>query len=210
LPVSNSSTAGPYLAVLTNGSNQPITAIAVRWIIEDASEKSNLSTVRTDGYGSTKPFALVAGKGQLAITPTQFMAFQEPGVPAPHAIAARPDVKLMSQLDTASKITISIDAVIFANGKIVGPNKSNEAEYIRDRKAAANALVARVRDAIKDRTDVSSLLKSVTPPLQLTPDNWFLFWTGQHARRLQTSLGKLEPLLDHLANLPDPPVFFHQ
>jgi hypothetical protein len=199
---------GSYRTVLTNKSSRAITGLAVRWTIVDAAGNSKLSTVRSDGYGANPAFTLAGTQGQIAITPSQILPAGTQGTNP--VILARPNSQLMELINAASKVIVEVDAVIFENGEIVGPNRTNQGQYILDRKAAASALVNQVRDAITNHKDVPSLLTRLTPPMQLTPDNWFLFWTGQHARRLQRSIGRLDPLLNHLASLPQPPSFFRQ
>jgi hypothetical protein len=120
------------------------------------------------------------------------------------------DTANTTSLGEAANVSLSIDTVVFEDGRVIGPDKTRQIAYVQDRKAAAVALANQVRTALKRGTDVSSLLTSMMPPLQLTPDNWFLFWTGQHARTLlrATNQEQINAGLRALENLPDPPAFF--
>jgi hypothetical protein len=117
---------------------------------------------------------------------------------------------VLRSLRFASKITLSIDTVIFEDGQILGPDEFRQADYIKERKAAATALVARVRDVMKNGQDVSAFLTGLFGPPRLIPENWFLFWTEQHARRLHHSRGSLQESLASLEELPILPVFFRK
>jgi hypothetical protein len=203
----------PYASVLTNKSARSVTALAVRWSITDAMGHTKLRTFLRDSYalptGRTVP--VIPPESDMLITPSGFVNLWSAGAGAAHGVEERStDSTVISLLADASKITISIDTAIFENGKVVGPGESKYVEYIRDRKAAAHGLVVQVRDAVANQKDIPALLTSLIPPLQVTPENWFLFWTGQHARRLlqATRQGHLGAVLNHFEQLPDPPAFF--
>jgi hypothetical protein len=106
---------------------------------------------------------------------------------------------------TASKITITVDCVIFEDGEVVGPNNSHLDLEIQSRRIAAGKLAQQVRNVQAAGGDPTSMLKQLAATS--SDSDFVILWTSILANRLLRA-PVLNTQLAALENMPALPNFF--
>ena len=109
-----------------------------------------------------------------------------------------------SRLTQATKVSLAIDAVIFADGETYGVNTKRLDQAIVARRNAAIALAAKARDAVaRGEPAVSS-----EDLFEQSKDKFSEgFWRGHFGRQLSSSAER-DAYLRYLESLPRPPAFY--
>jgi len=195
----------PYMVVLTNKTDHDIVGLAVTW----APEGDQPYGVQSESFGSTTKTSIVPARGQAIVTPDGFLRsdFIQKGMAM---LPKRPH----PALEAANHITVNIDAIIFDDGLVLGPDKTGLVDNINARAIAISRVLETVRRATTDGQDVTAALRAMMPPAGtnlalLPPDlvrNWIVFYAGQLSRLPQ----RRDRSVQDLQQLPIPPTFFRK
>ena len=198
----------PSAFVLTNLSNRAIVALAVEWVYTNPDGHTANGFHKSDSFFQNAP-ALVQPHGRLFVGPQVFL---------PDSLAFAPHVgAAFEALDgsrsrwsiNASEITASVDMVVFDDGELVGPNRSEYDSEIGARKLAAEQVVSKVRYAQSKGEDPTPTLKSLAEGRVVGQKDFIAQWSAMYAQRLLKA-PTLEEQLTALQNIPVPPKFFRK
>jgi hypothetical protein len=110
-------------------------------------------------------------------------------IPAGRGAGASPALKLperayVRELKTAQKITVSIDVVIFQDGRFAGPDEARTLKILEVRHAMVRELVERGRQATKDGVGIADLFEKLGASKVKPEENLEAFFLAHHARNL--------------------------
>ncbi|MCX6606961.1 MAG: hypothetical protein NTV52_25730 [Acidobacteria bacterium] len=177
-------TLKPFLLIVRNESPTPIVRLVVRCVLEYEGRAPMIWT-HTMVHGATNPAERIQ-QGQSVVL--------FPGITrtAPGYAAGDPDQlrELSGRLQLAKKVSVGLDAVIFADGRLVGPDRSGssvryqiEQDALRELIREFNDMRGKVTEAalFRDRVDQLSKLKPrATVPLpELERDRDYYFAVTQ-------------------------------
>ncbi len=181
----------PYSLLLTNGSDQPIVAITVRWTITSG-ERTGFYESRSDSFGLGS--ASGAGSSVRLPLPRRDEAQNAPRPPLPlgesHSstagMVAGPGGRLLvapglflretqakergtpgassgfpEAFRSATAITVSLDTVILQDGEVLGPDNSHTVDAVKDSKAQIESLLTLVRAAQANGQDPTAALRDI-------------------------------------------------
>ena len=151
----------PSTFILVNQSSRAIVALAVQWTYTNQNGQPGLHTHRSDSFMISRFNAVVPAHGELLVAPGVFLA--ESLALSPHvgpSLAAL-DGRAAPNVPVASQVTIKIDAIIFEDGEVVGPNQTRYDAEIQSRKIAAEQLAKQVRNAQALGNDPTSVLRQM-------------------------------------------------
>jgi hypothetical protein len=138
-PVFRDSGLKPIALVLTNSAEHAIVALQVRWDWVGLDGKPGSLNQHSDSFGNG--MFIAASRSQVLIVPGA--APINMGNPArAGAIAGVP-----AQLRTATRVVVALDAVILADGQVIGPNIQNLTGLLEAKDMAAKMLAQIVADA---------------------------------------------------------------
>jgi hypothetical protein len=186
--------------LLTNNTDRPIVAIAVIWQREGGHRTTQV-------YESTTKTPVVSPRGQIILTPDGF--YQSVGV--------RP-ASSHRELDEAYHVTINVDAVIFDDGLILGPDKSGLVDGLSGRRQAIDRIMQTVQKAKAEGQDVDAALQALMPTgmnFAAPPDgatNFLKFYIGEllHQRVSNLPPRDRDVILSGLEQIPQLPTFYRR
>ena len=194
--------ANQFMAMLSNNTYRAIVGIAVIW----QPERGHQYTVQSDSFNSMTKALIVPARGQIILTPDGFYrvdlsAGVRPATPHP-------------ELDAATRVTINLDAIIFDDGLVLGPNSSSLDKGIEDRTEALARVLQIVQIARAEGQDITAALRNMMPPpgtnLALLPldalRDWIIFYAGELLR----FPARRDYRLSELEKFPKPPTFYRR
>lgn len=186
-------------AVLTNRSLQSVTAIVCRWIIADQDGTATTRFVIRDNYFPYLPPSRdqsVFPSGSVLVTIHGFQDALDLSKPYYWSASSVGSI----DADTAAAITVSLDSVVFEDGRILGPDVRRIGDYIRERYTAARWIAQRVHEAEATGETPAAVLRAIAQD-ESEPDRW---------RRRLAMMAQRNPSAAHawLNDLPRPPEFF--
>jgi hypothetical protein len=197
----------PSTFLLTNHdqSGRAIVALAVQWVYTDPRGEQGQHFHRSDKYLKQTSNVLVSPNTRLLVAPGVFL--REALALSPHT---GPTLQALDGRDaswaaTASKITITVDCVIFEDGAVVGPNNSHLDLEIQSRRIAAVKIAQSVRSIQAAGGDPTSMLKQLAATS--SDSDFVIIWTSILANRLLMA-PVLNAQLAGLENMPVLPNFF--
>ena len=117
-------------------------------------------------------------------------------------------------MDEAYHVTINVDAVIFDDGLILGPDSSRLEASIQGRAEAIERIFETVQKARAEGHDITAALRSMMPPpgtnLALLPPDPVTNWIIVYAGELSRFPARRDYRLSELGQLPKPPTFFRK
>jgi hypothetical protein len=134
----------PFALAITNRTSQNIVAIAVRWQLMSGKSQIGASGLEHEGF-EQRSLQLCPGKTAVALP--QSMLFEGGQLPpyfqhaSPAPTAARSNE--LQKFRSAENVVATLDGVVFASGKFVGPDCAREYEFYVPAKVAANVLSMR-------------------------------------------------------------------
>jgi hypothetical protein len=194
-----------FLLTDQDQSGRAIVALAVQWVYTDQSGRQGQDSLRSDKYLRQTPNVLLSPRASLLVAPEVFLQKTLAQVPHIGTTLQALDGRGASWAATASKITITVDCVIFEDGEVVGPNNSQLDLEIQSRRIAAGKLTQQVRNVQAAGGDPTSMLKQLAATS--SDSDFVILWTSILANRLlkapvfNTQLAALE-------NMPVLPNFF--
>src|SRR5260221_9113852 len=133
--------------VIHNGDSRDLVAAYALWAIVDRDGKLRTHGSMVDIYAAVMPTSVILSGKDIIISPNGWI-FPQKDSDARRALDAQSINLLDSRLTQATKISLSIDAVIFADGETCGDNTKRLDQAIVARRNAAISLAAKARDAV--------------------------------------------------------------
>jgi hypothetical protein len=193
--------------VIHNDDRREVTGICMIWTITDASGKSTTAIIEQDGYEFGRATTVIQPGSVIAASPIGWV--QVGGDSKVLAMLGRDPhlLQASAMVAGAARISASIDAVIFEDGDIWGPNASSYDEDIVARKNAAVYLSRMARAAMDAKRDLATLLKDLAFRQYDAHTDFQAKWESQFAGMLRASGDNVGPLLGYFDSLPTPPKF---
>lgn len=199
----------PSAFVLTNLSNRAIVALAVEWVYTNVGGHTANGFHKSDGFFIQNSPALVQPHARLFVGPQVFLPESLAFTPHVGAGFEALDGNRSSWSINAFEITASLDMVIFDDGELVGPNRSEYDAEITARKLAAEQVVSKVRYAQSKGEDPTRVLRSLAGERIVGQKDFVAQWSTFYAQRLMKA-PRLDAQLASLENIPIPPKFFRK
>jgi hypothetical protein len=189
--------------VIHNGDSRDLVAAYALWTIIDQSWRLYTHEYMVDIYGALMPTSVVLAGKDIIVSPNGWI-FPHEYSDARRACDAQSINLLDSRLTQATKISLSIDAVIFADGETCGVNTKRLDQVIVARRNAAISLAAKARDAVaRGKLAVSSEDLFEQSNDKSSED----FWRGHFGGWL-SRMPDRDAYLRYLESLPRPPAFY--
>lgn len=194
--------------VITNHGTRSVIGMAVLWDKTFPDGHHATDTVRSSPFGdATMIPTLAPGESALAVPGVEYLigklqpgrSYLLPGIGGSRRSINLPALAVMS-----------LDAVIWEDGELIGPNESNYDVDIQSRKLAAQQVANTVRAAQQRGESPTVLLTSMTKPPGLNADpkaHWVSIFAGQ---LLHVPPDMFEHQLETMENWPAPPAIHRQ
>lgn len=191
----------PFSLVLTNLSRQGIVGPTVRWNWVDQAGQKRTHNQTTDALFLYRPSLLPTG-AQMLIAPGVFLqgALAQSGFVGPSADRAQRDVE---ELERSTSSSVTLDTIIFEDGRVVGPDQSETVASLAARKAAADKIVQAARQAKAAGNDVSAVLADIASRRPDSRNDHLRVWSSRIATEAQRS-GDIDAFLSDLERIPAP------
>jgi hypothetical protein len=191
--------------VIHNDDSRDVVAIYGVWTVMNQDGTINTFEYLSDIYMALIPTLVIPSGKTLIATPNGWI-FPKHYSAAGAALEAQssPYANLASRLTHAASISLSIDALIFADGETCGANTKRLDQAIVARRDAAISLAANARDAL---TRGEPAVSSEDLFAQSNDKSSEAFWRGHLGGQLSREPDK-EPYLRYLESLPRPPAFY--
>jgi hypothetical protein len=200
----------PNAFVISNNDSRDVVGLVVIWTYTEATtiDKPTTHYMNSDSFMQPTPRNIISAGTRLLVAPGVFLP--EAMVSAPHLgpTVGNMDGSLVREMQGATNMTVKIDALIFSDGEVTGPNESRYDSQIENRKMAAVAIVKQVRNAMAKGQDPKTVLLDVLASQPAREDSLGR-WRVKYARMLARARN-LDKTLDDMETLPDPPKFFHK
>jgi hypothetical protein len=158
----------PYLFVFKNESGRAITGVTLRWSWPRTGEKKiRQGLVMTDSYFLSD--SKIGPEKELLIGPQSIASL---------AMAKNGKMKIsahgtgaLDEFDATAALSLSVDAVIFENGEILGPDLTGMGEKLRKRNNAVAAIVSKLKAGVSiealamEQSAITSDLDDPTPQI---------------------------------------------
>jgi hypothetical protein len=198
------------IAVITNRSDRHIVGIAAYWVLTDPSGWEQRSVFLSDSFQVPNFSPIAAPLARCMLGPD--------GVTPESVILAALDHtggwigSASPPLPAGTKARLTVDAVLFGDGEMVGPDASGLAAHIENRKPAATAVVEAVREAQAQGQSVTEALARMANLATRSPEKLSAFnerrgiagMAMHHAR----DSARFEGYLQSLDALPSPVKIF--
>jgi hypothetical protein len=189
-----------------------IVALATRWTVTGGDGQQRTTKLSCDSFGDsvaarqpvipagTRLIATASGFKHVKAQPTTgFIS----GSNSRMFGWGRGQFVSLADLDVAQSVTAVVDVIIFADGRIIGPDESNLAGHINALSAAFKSVAQRLRDA-SSADNLESVLRdfaSAQSRLRRFDDDPAAFWTAMEAERMlrfptPSIAGRLQQLED--------------
>lgn len=168
--------------VATNQTKKSIIGIALKYRILSSGDGEISYTLKTHSYLSSSVKPLMSPGEQMLVSPDSFIS--ESLIQPAHGLAGTvPRSKTIAQFSNASDVYITIDAVIFDDGEVMGLNQLQLAQSMQHFKEAADILARQIDAARASQQDIRASIAQLqsTPRPAADP-------TGKHLARLSQLL----------------------
>lgn len=202
----------PQAFVISNNDSRDVVGLVVVWTYTEAQNPTGKTTttyMNSDSFKQPPPNRNIIDAGtRLLVAPGVFLP--EAMVSTPHLgpTVGNMDGSLMRDMQGATNMAVKIDALIFSDGEVTGPNESRYDSQIENRKMAAVAIAKQVRNAMAKGQDPKTVLLDVLASQPAREDSLGR-WRVNYAQMLARA-PNLDKTLDGMETLPDPPKFFHK
>ena len=189
----------PYSVVLT--TTKDILGLAVQWLPEGGKSWTTQSEI----FGATTKTPIVSADKNIILTPGGFYRSDI------LQVGARPDTTRTQDFDRAALVTINIDAVIFDDGVVIGPDKSGLVDSINARPEAIARISQAVRSAASQGSDaITAALRALLPPPSPFEMDKVTQWTQVYVGQLLNFPERRDQILTQMESLPKPPTFIRK
>lgn len=191
-----------------NQSEQPVVALVATWTITDATGQKHIQRFSSDSFLDVRTQHVIDPQGQLLVGPRMFVGerhFQALATrqsltkDGPGLERAAASVSAAS----ASHVDVALDAVLFANGELYGPDTQHLVEDLTARKAAADAIVQAVNTARATGLSPDKTLASIVDA-PVRRGDFFATWKRRFAHQLINS-AQFDATLGYFEHLPQLP-----
>jgi hypothetical protein len=189
--------------VIHNGDSRDLVAAYALCTIIDQDGRLYTHEYMVDIYAALMPTSVILAGKDIVVSPNGWILPHEYS-DARRAFDARSINHLDSRLTQATKISLSIDAVIFADGETCGVNTKRLDQTIVARRNAAISLAAKARDAVARGEPAVSSEDLFEQSKDKSTEG---FWRGHFGRQLSSSPER-DAYLRYLESLPRPPAFY--
>jgi hypothetical protein len=189
--------------VIHNGDSRDLVAAYALWTIIDQDGRLYTHEYMVDIYAALMPTSVILAGKDIILSPNGWI-FPHEYSDARRAFDAQSINHLGSRLTQATKISLSIDAMIFADGETYGVNTKRLDQAIVARRNAAISLAAKARDAVARGEPAVSSEDLFEQSKDKSSEG---FWRGHFGRQLSSSPER-DAYLRYLESLPRPPAFY--
>jgi hypothetical protein len=189
--------------VIHNDDSRDLVAAYALWAIIDQDGRLYTHEYMVDIYAALMPTSVILAGKVIILSPNGWI-FPHEYSDARRAFDAQSINHLDSRLMQATKISLSIDAVIFADGETYGVNTKRLDQAIVARRNAAISLAAKARDAVARGEPAVSSEDLFEQSKDKSSEG---FWRGHFGRQLSNSPER-DAYLRYLESLPRPPAFY--
>jgi hypothetical protein len=215
----------PYVAVLATQYTAPVKAVTLSWTVTDAAGQTKTTYTADQAYFfGQQSIVIVGAVSQLLLMPSGNISVNAAAGGRGGPPVRVPPQTLIQEYTQAAKVTVEIDAVIFQDGRVIGPDRSRTVKNLEIRDAAARQFVRRVRDANAAGEDLQALFATLAASSRILPTeaDWPAqinaslneresdlptFWMARHARASMQSSAPMQAI-DRIAEIPPLPRFF--
>jgi hypothetical protein len=199
----------PNAFVISNNASRDVVGLVVIWTYTDVTTgKAAIHYMNSDSFMQPTPRNVITAGTRLLVAPGVFLP--EAMVSTAHLgpTVGNMDGSLVREMQGATNMAVKIDALIFSDGEVTGPNESRYDSQIENRKMAAVAIAKQVRNAMAKGQDPKTVLVDVLASQPAREDSLGR-WRVNYAQMLARARN-LDKTLDGMETLPDPPKFFHK
>jgi hypothetical protein len=182
----------PLSLVLTNFSAKTIMGLTIRWTVTDRAGKQQILDYRTDSFFVARR-PVLAPNARLLIQPGAL-------IPEGAGITTAANPSFLEKIRDSASVGVYLDAVIFEDGKIVGPDRSETLAYIQARRTATEYVTRAVAEKLRHSSDPSPLLAELANARPVHTD-YVGIWKVRVAQRLMHARDVAKEL-DALSNIP--------
>jgi hypothetical protein len=187
----------PASVILINKTNRAIVALTAIWATPDPKTgRPHREILSTDIYQGPNLRPIIVANSNTVIGPSTLLSEDGKG------FRGKPSPRQLERY-AAAQTTVTIDAVIFEDGELVGPDTRNLAADLIARKQAANILLARIRSANGSKQavlDAAAVRAQSREELRLT--NHLRGLAGDALNMLQVT--SIQGIEQWLASMPEP------
>ncbi len=189
--------------VIHNGDSRDLVAAYALWTIIDQNGRLYTHEYMVDIYAALMPTSVILAGKDIIVSPNGWI-FPHEYSDARRVFDAQSINHLDSRLTQATKISLSIDAVIFADGETCGVNTKGLDQAIVARRNAAISLAVKARDAVARGEPAVSSEDLFEQSNDKSSEG---FWRGHFGGWLSTMPDR-DAYLRYLESLPRPPAFY--
>jgi hypothetical protein len=195
--------------VVHNADLRDIVAIYAVWKVVDHNGQTHTSGFMSDIYAAVVPNTVIPSGKDAVISPSGWIF---PQTYRKSTVADQTGSSGLTTLDillaNATSVSLSIDAVIFADGETCGENTIGLDRAITSRRSAAISLSSKVRASMASSEDWRARAKG--EPSFTEDKSSEEFWRGVYARQLTSAASDSEARvhLNFFEKLPLPPTFY--
>jgi hypothetical protein len=199
-------TPGSFL--LINHSEKPITAVIVMWSYQDQAGAIQRRRLNCDGYFMSPVDQIVRGNGQSLVTPYGYGREDVlQSVNKIQALNSPTEMQTVMPIDMSMPVHLTIDAIIFADGRILGPDKHRYYLEIQDRYAALQSVLANITAVKSSGDELKRFAESARMNLKSKRDKRSS-WQSHYYALLEGS-PNIDGTLNYLRSQSVPPTFHH-
>ena len=186
--------------VVTNRSPRAIDGLVPRWIVRAADGRSE-SRMPIDRYIRDDGQPILYPGSQMLVTPTGYITdTQTAGNIVTSTLTSERVVKTWRTPGT--QIRLSLDSVIWDDGKVVGPDTFRIIEYLHSRHSVAREIASQVQPHQGNRAAIEKVLTAIAHAAGKvrSPDDHRAVWT----RRFVASARRNDQFVFRVAVVPEP------
>jgi hypothetical protein len=180
-----------FSQVITNATERPIVGIAVRWTWRDQAGKQQIYNLRSDGLFLVRSDVVPPG-GRILVTPDIVFPIKRPTQTGYISPSMGPGKWLDRFEQENEDLAVALDAIVFADGEVAGPDESRMMQYIMARNAAAQTLARSVLAIIQQGKDPAAFLSATRSQNAGSTGDYMRLWNYRLADSLFTAQHKTE------------------
>ena len=193
--------ARPFAVALTNASDIAVLGITVRWSWMDAKGMKRVHDQRSDSLFLSNVPAIIA-RQRVLVLPGIFVTELSPQF----GVRGLPAAETLRQFEGASKLSVSIDCVVFSDGQVIGPDESKMFEVLLARRRMAGEIGRAMLSAIASGGDASAAAEEYFAATKHIGSMAEQMWRERLLRTIRSSKWSANALATKLVNLPGIPI----
>jgi hypothetical protein len=194
---------------LENNSNRGIVGIATTWAVTGKDGSTHMKRFTADSFLLDNRRPVLEAHHRMLVGPRMWVPQEliERYAASPYFARVQNAnlERILEEFTRAAAVRVEIDSVIFADGEVVGSNRTRFDSEITRRKAASETVLAALDAAGPDWVaQKSALLRIISE--RIAPSENSVVWQHRFAQQLLQARD-VSGVADYLRHLPDPPVF---